>query len=346
MNRIKMKNLYIHIGSHKTGSTYLQKVFHDNYILLSMNGILYPKAGCGGLFGHHDLYSGLKGDDELFFDTIRSIESEIKSGSFDSVLISSENFEYLTQSEIKRLVDVFSCDNVKILYFYRTWSSLLYAMWQEEIKHGSVVTFDTYALRHIAFPFSSTLLNYSIPLQNYEAVVGKESLFVANYEVAKSNNLLGVVLKQIDASLILQNDIQNSELNASFDPFLVEIIRMMNVFAQKNNLRPSYRPKHYYINHACKGEKGMFRHETILSHMHAHKVQSANFNDSHAFLLLLTNFINGYRDCFIDGIELPGDLVKIEVKPFFTISPNYLCSDAALDTLFSAWSDIRELCIY
>jgi len=344
MNRIQIKNLYIHIGSHKTGSTHLQKFFYDNNILLSINRILYPKAGCGNLFGHHDLHSGLKGDDKLFHDIIRSIEGEVKGG-FDSVLLSSENFEYLTQPEINRLISSFEFENIKIIYFYRTWAPLLYAMWQEGIKHGSVVTFDSYALRHIAFPFSSPLLNFSIPLQKYVDEVGKENLLVANYETAKSINLLAVMLKQINVDLVLTENMQNSELNASFDPFLVEIIRMMNVYAQKDNLRPTYKPKHYYINNACKGKKGMSRHEEIRGCMDKHKVQSASFNDSYAFRLLLTNFIEKFGDCFVDEIKTPDDLVKMNVKSLFTISPNYLCNAAVLDLLYSAWIDIKQFCV-
>lgn len=343
MGKIHIRNLYIHIGSHKTGSTYLQKFFYDNEILLSINGIVYPKAGCGGLFGQHDLVAGLKGDNKLFDDIVHSIGDEIHDNS-DSLLLSSENFEYLTRPEIERLIGVFEFDNVKVIYFYRTWSPLLYSMWQEEIKHGSIVTYDNYALRHMAFPFSSKLLNYTIALQEYENVVGKENLSIGNYEISKRNNLLSVMLTQINAKITPDNTNRDFGLNASFDPFLVEIIRMMNVFAHNAGFNPSYKPKHYYINNARKGEIGESRHKKILEFMNNHKVQSLNFNNSYAFRLLINNFIDIYMNCFIDEVSCCDDLLDIDTNPLFTISQNYLCCENSVNTLFSAWNDIKHYC--
>jgi hypothetical protein len=153
------------------------------------------------------------------------------------------------------------------------------------------------------------------------------------------------MLKQINVDLVLQDNMQSSELNASFDPFLVEVIRMMNVYSKKDKCMPTYKPKHYYINHACKGKKGMSRHEEIIGFMDEHKVQSVRFNESYAFRLLLTDFISRFGDCFVDEIKIPGDLLRMDVKSFFSISPNYLCQASVADMLYSAWSDIKQFCV-
>lgn len=344
MNKIHIKNLYIHIGAHKTGSTFLQKYFFENQALLSRYNILYPMSGCASLFGHHDLYSGLKSDDGNFSHTVDGINNEL-CDNHDSLLLSSENFEYLTRIEIEKLINIFKFDRIKIIYFYRTWAPLLYAMWQEDVKHGSVTAFDGFALKHIAFPFGSTLLNYSIPLQNYEDVVGKSNLFVANYETATSTSLLDVMLHIIDAKLNFQNGVPNAEVNVSFDPFLVEAIRMMNVFAENENIKRSYKPKHYYINHACQGVAGVNRHALLISYMKDYKIMSHNYNKSFGFRLLISDFIDKYKCCFVDSIENYRDVSEINIKPYCTISHNYLSRSQVLDLLYSAWCDIRSFCL-
>lgn len=50
------KTLYIHAGTHKTGTTAIQKFLSANRDLLAKNGYLYP----GTDQGHHDVARELK----------------------------------------------------------------------------------------------------------------------------------------------------------------------------------------------------------------------------------------------------------------------------------------------
>ena len=49
-----MTKLYLHIGPHKTGSTFIQKVFFENRERVLRLGVTYPNFGFCGQFGQHE----------------------------------------------------------------------------------------------------------------------------------------------------------------------------------------------------------------------------------------------------------------------------------------------------
>jgi hypothetical protein len=89
---------YIHIGAPKTGSTFLQRVFCENRLVLGRAGLLYPEISLRG-FGHHDIAFLLAGGypdwatpqerslDDLGKDLAKAVESHA-----GSILLSSEDF--------------------------------------------------------------------------------------------------------------------------------------------------------------------------------------------------------------------------------------------------------------
>ncbi len=90
-----MRNLYVHVGLHKTGTTSIQSFFQEHREHLRSYGLLYPLAGIVPIYsGHHNLAWELAGDRR--FDsrhgTFSSLFSEIQAFDGD-VLISSEDFE-------------------------------------------------------------------------------------------------------------------------------------------------------------------------------------------------------------------------------------------------------------
>lgn len=90
---------YIHVGTHKTGTTSAQKSLDANRSLLAEHGLLFPKSGfggmatfksvkTGGLPGHDRLWQNLKQGDTHFLSEFRE---EIHSSGCRRVLISCEN---------------------------------------------------------------------------------------------------------------------------------------------------------------------------------------------------------------------------------------------------------------
>jgi hypothetical protein len=96
-------NLTIHIGLHKTGSTYIQNTLRNNYSNLIQEGFLFPKTGFvkleerGGepnTSAGHDLFvkAALTHDRRFKNTLIQSLRNEINATNPANILISAENF--------------------------------------------------------------------------------------------------------------------------------------------------------------------------------------------------------------------------------------------------------------
>lgn len=89
-----MRKCFIHIGTHKTGTSSIQRTLNVHSAGLAKRGFLYPRAGnVPGLFGHHNIAWEIAG--HPFFQkragTVDELIAEIRDSTFDIVL-SSEDF--------------------------------------------------------------------------------------------------------------------------------------------------------------------------------------------------------------------------------------------------------------
>src|SRR5215475_6519782 len=90
-----MRKCFVHIGTHKTGTTSIQATFGGSPVELAKGGLLYPKSGIPpGHFGHHNIAWELS-DDSRFdhsFGTICDLLTEIRATD-QNIIISSEDLE-------------------------------------------------------------------------------------------------------------------------------------------------------------------------------------------------------------------------------------------------------------
>jgi hypothetical protein len=90
-----MRTCFIHIGTHKTGTTAIQQLLWRNRSRLQQRGYSYPQAGrLEGLPGQHNLAWQISGDHRFQDDygTIDDLIREVKNSSGD-IILSSEDFE-------------------------------------------------------------------------------------------------------------------------------------------------------------------------------------------------------------------------------------------------------------
>lgn len=104
------KEIILHFGLHKTGTTHIQKqLFHNRSTLLKA-GILFPETGFGydrgqvpvrgeGLSGHMNLMFGILREEP---DTINELEREISESECEKVIISVENLLPTTASNLNK----------------------------------------------------------------------------------------------------------------------------------------------------------------------------------------------------------------------------------------------------
>jgi|GEM_PF-785607 len=110
----KDRELILHLGLHKTGTTYLQRQFELHYDDLRQAGILFPRTGfvdhsaialkAEGTPGHQEIARALVQDDASFFD---ALQEEVRESGCKTVVLSCENlcFPFMEFEERKRLVE-------------------------------------------------------------------------------------------------------------------------------------------------------------------------------------------------------------------------------------------------
>jgi hypothetical protein len=314
-----MQTLYVHIGAHKTGSTYIQKWCSENCDILRATGVMYPKYGRDLLFGHHGLAQIVRPDYDLQAAQYH-LRQEI--GDFPGdVLVSSENFEYLSTEQVSALVQLFEPKDVKIIYFYRNWTPLLYSMWQEEIKHGSTMIYQEFCLHHITFPFSSRLLNFIDVIDRFAAAVGRDNMRVTSYDtVAASKNvleqLLSIARPKQDFSLAQEI------VNRSYDPFITESIRALNGIMLLRGHPRDYLVKHYFINDALRDSGECF---TELSKIMTRYLTSAeDFSHCYVARVFFERFLSQYADLMVDDPEMRSQHVNSPSTPIAVVHQDYL----------------------
>lgn len=130
--------VHLHIGTHKTGTTSLQRFLDINSEQLKKYDILYPKTG----WYHHSqhlLPFQLKGaipfDVEKISDTVwQDLIKEIKRSRLKNVILSSEIFSTLNKSQIEILHKYLEDFEVKIYLYLRRQDELFESIYNQQIK--------------------------------------------------------------------------------------------------------------------------------------------------------------------------------------------------------------------
>ena len=215
-----------HIGPHKTGSTYIQKILYDNKEFLGDCRIHYPMHAIGPQFGHHKLVEQIKKRDrEAVSEFFRLVTDE----DSDVTIVSSENFDALDREDLALLHEFVEDENLTFIYFKRNSTDLLYSFWQELVKHGSTESFFEYALKHLTFPYLSRLLNHRLVLDSYADEFGDASVIVADYDIATND----ATLFETFCGLLDLNEVatvsSKDKINRSMSAIDAEILRALNI---------------------------------------------------------------------------------------------------------------------
>jgi hypothetical protein len=234
-----MKKLYLHIGPHKTGSTYIQKTLFDASELLESKGLHYSKKLIGPQWGHHQLVEAIKTKNG------QSIADMLDSFN-DETFISSENFENLTQENIDYFSSFLTDFKVILIFVKRSFSELLISNWQESIKHGSDIPWSAFILDQLLKPYSSLILNQASTIERWESL--SDVIEVIDYDILKNSNL--DIVDYVVENILGISDLKIStgqNINASMNYCDIELIRVLNGFYLKNGSAPGTKVRDIYL---------------------------------------------------------------------------------------------------
>jgi hypothetical protein len=330
----------IHVGPHKTGTTYLQLRFDAARERLRQTGVAYPSewSSSEGEPSHRKLVVGLR---ESRVAQLRSQFDSIERNDPDYVLISAEGINHLEQSALALLKALIGDHPVTIIFYCRRWTELLPSLWQEEVKHGYDETFPEFFSVKISDPCDSLVMNFGLRLDIYANIFGRENIKLVSYSNLGDSNIdlahhfFDTFLPQ-HRSLI--DDSPHSRVvrpNKSLPPLEVEVIRALNSFNIRNGTRPpSSALREWYMQHA-----GQFNLADIYSAIQANTATLRFSDGSSATRQLQEMLSTEYADLMAPPARL-GYLFEPRQAEIVYFQQRYLGDRAArlaLDEIYSAF---------
>jgi hypothetical protein len=223
-----MTRFILHIGPHKTGSTYLQNHLTHNRAALADQGVYYPGAWTTPEIGwcHAELPRLLqRGQFELVGQTF----AELITAGWPTILLSSEDFSSLSEDRLRYLGECTGPDT-EIIFFARRWGELLPSCNQEHIRQGGTQSLPEFVARMLTHPFGADTMNFSRVLDRFaQAFVGSRlRVFSFNNVLKRGDNLFTYFAAKalgIDSLPI----ISPAPLHSSLSIEDIELVRALNV---------------------------------------------------------------------------------------------------------------------
>jgi len=136
------KQLILHVGFHKSGTTALQETFFTQREELESKGILYPSVGWQA---HHRVAWALakrrwgwkdRGGKTTPYSTWTRMLTRIKLSKAEKVVLSSEFLSELNSEQIRHLKAQVKTRDIKVLFTLRPLVKLLASSYQQYLKYG------------------------------------------------------------------------------------------------------------------------------------------------------------------------------------------------------------------
>lgn len=218
------KKLFIHAGTHKTGTSFFQHVAYDNSEKLRQAGLLYPATGLGintnhNRYAHRVLGIDIAAGKQNQFPAI--IEELNQDASLNTALVSYEGFSLPSAVEqLHSLKNTFETVDLHVILVFRPHIDLAISLYRELCQQvsfqGSLYNLmhpDTDHTRHWG-----QCLHYAKTLANWRRIVGKNNIHVLAYRHVKQDIVkhLTAVTDYHDTLDLAENLTRNHTLSAPF----------------------------------------------------------------------------------------------------------------------------------
>jgi hypothetical protein len=244
----------IHVGPHKTGTTYLQLRFGAARERLRHRGVAYPIewSGGGGGPSHWKLFLDIRAAKVSYLSSM--FEQIARTGAED-VLISAEDLDHLELKELGYLREALRGEQAMVIFYCRRWSELLPSLWQERVKHGYDETFPEFFAAHISTPLGSPVLNFARALDKYARVFGRENVRIVSYnnvcddQLDLAEHFFDTFLPKHRAVLDGLPPLADARPNPSLPMLDIEVIRALNAFHAMNGGTRDAELRDWYLAH-------------------------------------------------------------------------------------------------
>ncbi len=185
--------IFLHIGTHKTGSTALQSFLHNNRQQLLSKGVYYAETA-NDLTGHQSIAWMIRdGEIAQAKDFILQQLSKAQEHNCDSLVLSSEEFEFT--HDVKRVASVLPLPT-EIILFLRRQDDYLESEYGQHLRMYNIrFTGDIYQFYMYHNLFNR--FNYQFIANRWQKHFPKESFHIVNYDEAKKHNIFDTFFKII-----------------------------------------------------------------------------------------------------------------------------------------------------
>jgi hypothetical protein len=176
--------IYVHIGTHKTGSTHIQTYLEKNWQNLEKENICIPSsthsaknfAPLASLFDRR----------QEIPETAELTEIQNCLQKKMNVIISTENFSTLKAEKVVMLKNWLEKASqgheveVKIILYYREWLNYMYSLYfeKQKIYLTGVTTFsEFFAMNNV----TSDEFSYEVKTRNFVKAFGEENMIIVDY---------------------------------------------------------------------------------------------------------------------------------------------------------------------
>tara|TARA_B100000378_G_scaffold267413_2_gene253661 strand:+ start:4213 stop:5211 length:999 start_codon:yes stop_codon:yes gene_type:complete len=232
-----IKNIFIHAGFHKTGTTSIQVSLTQKRKILSKLGYLYPHAGIPdwAKFGHHLLpwsifevegnLPSVNGNRATLSqskkrDIWSRLRKEIDNSDCENVILSSEEFDVCSATEIENVAKQLRRYAIKPVVFVRNLPDLI------ESSYNTTVTLSSGNRPFLDFQKSQrSRLDMAQFIEDWASVSSDGKVTVLNYDdpVIRRNSV-GVFYSAIGIDSPDMNAVSEPRYNESLPIFATELI--------------------------------------------------------------------------------------------------------------------------
>jgi hypothetical protein len=190
------RQLVIHIGLERTGTTWLQFFLRENSKRLIDNLILYPMRNTGFRRNNHSslVASYLPHDPNDVFlrvekgarpSILKSLQSEIEAARAEKIILSSEHFSSrFREEQIQEFSADFADFDCKIVIFVRDHMSRLLSLYAVHVAGGGTLSINEY-VDSILHPDNRTV-RYAETIRAWEQSFGRANIRVCAYDAQRN----------------------------------------------------------------------------------------------------------------------------------------------------------------
>lgn len=166
--------LYLHVGTHKTGTSALQTFLTRRPGAMDANGIHYLKSCLGQGIAQHPLSWAIRGVHGRGMEVWDEARAELKGSSQPVQVISSEGFWFTDPARVREQLE--GLDDVRVVIYLRRQDKYLQSLYKQGVTSGRKQDFATW---RSSMAFRG---DYVSVVREWAAAFGKDSIVIRPYE--------------------------------------------------------------------------------------------------------------------------------------------------------------------